>query len=73
MERDASLQQSVELAKLSLRSNAASINYLQPVIDNPIKSVSTAFLAGTIMGNSSGNKVPSSLFVMLLKAVEQFL
>ncbi len=73
MERDASVQQSVELAKLLLRSNAASINYLQPVIDNPIKSVSSAFLVGAVIGNSSGVKVPSSLFVMILKAIEQFI
>ncbi|HEC58801.1 hypothetical protein LCGC14_1489930 [marine sediment metagenome] len=74
MERDASVQQSVALAKLALRANVASIDYMQPVKDNPIKSISTAFLAGAAMGNSSGNnKVPSGLFAMIVKAAEQFL
>lgn len=73
MECDAPVQQSVEHAKLALRSNVASIDYMQPVKENPIKSISTAFLVGTVMGSSSGNKVPSSLFITLIRAVEHLL
>jgi myo-inositol-1-phosphate synthase len=73
MERDETVQQSVEQAKQALRHHASSIDYMQPVKDNPIKSISTAFLLGASIGGSSDNKVPSSLFSILLKAAGSIL
>ncbi len=73
MERDEAVQKSVEQAKQALRLNALAIDYMQPVKDNPIKSVSTAFLLGASMGNSSDNKVPSGLISILLRTVGSFI
>jgi len=67
MVSDEPVQRKIEHAKLALRTNAEQIDFLKPVKDNPIKSMSIAFLLGASSADSKSTKIPSRLLSMLIK------
>jgi hypothetical protein len=67
MGSDQPVQQKLEHAKLALRTNAEQIDFLKPVKDNPITSMSIAFLLGASSADSKSTKIPSQLLSMLIK------
>jgi hypothetical protein len=66
------VQQTIDGAKLSLRKNAAQIDFLKPVKDNPITSLSTAFLLGVSSAEGSDKSFSSKLLSILLSVSTRF-
>lgn len=59
-------QLSVVEAKQRLRKNAANIDYLAPIKENPIQSVSISLIAGLLAGDEKLRSLASSKVTTLV-------
>ena len=57
---------SVAEAKQQLRHNAANIDYLAPIKENPIQSVGFSFFAGLLAGGDKSSSLASSKVTTLV-------
>jgi hypothetical protein len=72
MGSDEPVQQKIEHAKLALRTNAEQIDFLRPVKDNPITSLSAAFLLGVSSAECTDKGFSSNLLTTLLSISARF-
>jgi len=67
--------QSVNDAKNQLRKVTTEINYLSPIINpikaRPIKSATTAFMAGVALNRLAKNGLPPSLLSLMIAAMKR--
>ena len=62
-------QPSVAQAKNQLRQNAADIDYLAPIKENPLQSVGIAFATGLLAGTEKSYSVTSSITTLAAKSL----
>jgi hypothetical protein len=72
MVSDEPVQQKIEHAKQALRTNAEQIDFLRPVKDNPLTSLSAAFLLGVSSAESTDKGFSSKLLSTLLSISARF-
>ncbi len=66
------VQQKIDEAKLSLRTNAAQIDFFKPVKDNPLSSLGAAFLLGATSAESDDKRFSTKLLSTFLSLYAKF-
>ena len=62
-------QPSVAQAKNQLRQNAADIDYLAPIKENPLQSVGIAFVTGLIVAAEKSSSLTSNITTLAAKTL----